>query len=133
MAESWDPRAGASPPPPGSMHMKASQLKTVTVPGVGGSSRRPPSAIAVAMDDRPMRVMLDNVGAVPVRLSFAQSALGSTTAEGTDHYVLTTSAQGRVFILAPKQSLYAAAIGADGRVSVHTSDALPYDATTVPA
>lgn len=104
--------------------MEASQLKTVTVPGVGPNSQ----AILVAnATDRPMRVLVDNVGANPMRIAFSSSSLANATSDGADHYQLSP-AQFRYFVLAPKQRLFAIAIGATGRLSIHTSEALPFDA-----
>lgn len=103
--------------------MNQSLVRTVTVPGVPTGN---PAQLAVAMPDRPMRVLVDNVGAVGVRLSFTSSALGGVTAEAVDHYQLQVT-KSQVFILAPGQKLFAVGIGATGAVSIHTSDALPFD------
>ncbi len=106
------------------MQMNDSQTRTITVPGTPTNN---PAAIAVAMTDRPMRVLVANVGATVLRIAFSSSALGQTTAEGVDHFQLNPNVGGLYVVLAPKQRLYAVSIGAVGRVSVHTSDAMPYD------
>ena len=95
----------------------------MTVPGTGLNSR---AALVVQATDRPMRVMVDNVGPNPLRLAFASGSVASFTADGADHYQLGTG-QNRVFVLAPQQRFYAVAIGATGQLSVATSDALPLD------
>lgn len=106
------------------MKMAESQVFTITIPGAPTSL---PATVAQAMDDRPMRVMVDNVGGVPIRLAFTSSQLGQTTAEAANHYRLVVGAS-RIFILAPKQRMYAVAAGAVGEMSVSTSDALPFEA-----
>lgn len=124
MANPWDPRGGP-PPAPGEQHMSESTWKTVSVPGIPAGAAGPAN-VAAAMFDRPMRVLADNVGPVPIRVAGTASALGNTVAQGTDHYVLLPGAH-RVFVLAPKQKLFAVAVGNGGQLSVHTSDALPFD------
>lgn len=123
MANPWDPRVpgGAS----GSDAMQPSTWRTISVPGVPAPS---PSNLAMAMDDRPMRVLVDNVGPVPLRIAGTATALAGSAAAATDHYVMLPGAH-RVFVLAPKQRMFAVAIGAGGLASVHASDALPYDTT----
>jgi hypothetical protein len=107
------------------MKMADSQLRTITIPGTPTNN---PAVIAMAMFDRPMRVMVDNTGGVPCRIAFSSSSLGGVTSEGVDHFRLAAGAGGRVFILAPKQRLYAVAAGATGELAVATSDALPFEA-----
>jgi hypothetical protein len=110
------------------MKMENSQVRTITVPGIPTNS---PAAIAIAKDDRPMRVLVDNVGATPMRLSFTSSGLGNVAAQGVDHFDLLVGAS-RVYVLAPGQRFYAVSIGADGRLSVFTSDALPFNVEGAP-
>ena len=105
------------------MKMNESQLRTMTIPGTPTTQ---PPAIAIAMPDRPMRVLVDNVGATTIRLGFSAGGLGGTASTGGDFQLLT--GRDRVLILAPGQRLYAASLGAIGSLSIATSDALPYDA-----
>jgi hypothetical protein len=100
--------------------MNDSQARTITVPGTPTGN---PAAIAVAMTDRAMRVLVSNVGATALRIAFSSSSLGQTTAEGVDHFQINPGpSDGFYFLLAPKQRLYAVSIGSVGRVSVHMSD-----------
>jgi hypothetical protein len=105
------------------MEMNDSQVRTMTIPGV--PTQNPP-AVATAMRDRPMRVVVENVGPTAIRLAFSSSSLGATTSEGVDHFLLL-SGRAQVLVLAPKQRLYAVSVGATGSLSVATSDALPFD------
>lgn len=102
--------------------MHESEVKTVTVPGVPTNS---PAMIAVAAEV-PIRVVVSNVGGVPVRLSYASSSLGGITSEASSHFRLIAN-NDVVLVLAPKQRLYAVGVGAVGVLSVATSDALPLD------
>lgn len=103
--------------------MNQSLVRTVTVPGVPTNN---PAQVAVAMFDRPMRVVVDNVGAVAIRLAFASASLGGATAEAVDHYQLQVG-RSQVFVLSPGQKMFAVGVGATGLLSIHTSDALPFD------
>ncbi len=106
----------------GLLQMAESQARTVNVPGIPTTQ---PATLAVALSDRAMRVMVDNIGAVPIRVSFATASLSGLVSAGSDHYTILVG-QSRVFILSPNQRLYASAVGAIGTMSVHTSDALPF-------
>lgn len=112
------------------MKMNDSQCRTMTVPGTPTQN---PSAIAIAMTDRPMRVLVTNVGPTELRVAFSSSSLGTATADGVDHFQMNANSQPLYFVLAPKQRLYAVSVGATGRASIHTSDALPWDVEELPS
>lgn len=107
--------------------MKASRFKTYDVPQVSGSVATPtPATIAVA-GRVPLRVVVRNVSAVgsPVFLSAEQGSV-SDFPPSSDSYELPPGMVD-TFVLAPEMRIYASAGGANCRVSVATSDALPVD------
>lgn len=104
-----------------SADMQPSLINTITVPGVPTETS---STLATATYDRPRRALVRNSGTVPLRLFF-DSANGNDVAS-SGIYILPAG-QSDTFILAPKQSLYAVAVGATGLASVHSSDALPFE------
>lgn len=109
------------------MQMNPSRAYSITIPGTPTNN---PAQIAIAQADRPMRAVVLNVGGAPVRIAFNSSALGGITSDGVDHFLLLAG-KDITFSLAPKDTLYAVGVGATGSISVHTSDALPFN-TPVP-
>lgn len=99
--------------------IEESKFKTYTVPGV--QTGVDPILVAYATD-RTMRVIVDNVGATVLRFATSSSSLEGGSSAGSDHYQLNGN-QSRVYVLAPKQRLFAVSVGGTGQVSIHTSDA----------
>lgn len=101
--------------------MRPSTLKTVTIPGSGTDA---PAAIAVAAD-LPMRVLIRNVGPTLVFLAHqATSIQGATGFAASEVYQLPTNTS-EVFVLAPKQGIYAVSQGVGGLLSFASSEAVP--------
>lgn len=101
------------------VNMNNSRVDTIQVPSLGATN---PATILIATMV-PMRLMIRNVGTNVVFLAHSSSELsqiGSTA--GT--YQLSVGAAD-VFVLAPKQGMWATAAGLGGTVSVAISEAMP--------
>ena len=103
--------------------MTPSQLETYTLPSVGPGTA--PNAIAHATST-PMRVVVRNVGPVVLFLGIASADVAGAGTPTSKSYQLPVGASD-VFVLAPRQAIYASAAGPGSRVSVATSEALPID------
>jgi len=102
--------------------MTPSTLQTMQTPATGGAS---PATVAKA-GDVPLRVYISNVGGAVVVVSFSASNLNTTAATTSCFRILQN--RDATFVLAPRQSLFAASAGMAGMVSVAVSEALPIDA-----
>jgi hypothetical protein len=101
--------------------MRDSLFKTATLPtAVAGSD---PLSIANGTDV-PRRVLVRNVSAALVFLAGASQDIVGPGGVGANAYRLAPG-EADVFVLAPKQQLFAAALGVGAIVSVASSDALP--------
>ncbi len=101
--------------------MNPSTMKTVTVPGAGTNA---PATLTVAAG-LPMRVAIRNVG--PSTLFFAHQASslqGPATFSAVEVFQVVAG-NAEVFVLAPRQGLYAVSQGAGGQVSFAASEAVP--------
>jgi hypothetical protein len=95
-----------------------SQLNTVTLPPIGSNN---PATLAYATD-KPFRVVVRNVGAVPVVLAHDAGTLENAPAVANT-FLLPTGAS-EVFVLAPKQGIFAAGVGGGGMISIAISEAI---------
>jgi|SRR5882672_3655930 len=75
--------------------------------------------------DKPMRVMVRNVGGNLVYIAHDANDVSQVNSTG-GVYQLPPGASD-VFVLAPRQSLFAAANGGAGSVSIAASEAVPVD------
>lgn len=82
-----------------------------------------PSCIANGTDV-PVRVLIRNDGGVIVFLAPNSEVLTGASAPGSQMWPLDPNDE-EVFILAPRQSLYAIAAGVGGRIKMSVSEALP--------
>ncbi len=108
--------------------MQDAKLNTINVPFASAGEGAPtytPSLIVQA-GKVPLRVMLRNISeAVDFRLAFDAATLQDLPGSaGT--YVLPAGFSD-VFVLAPRQSMYAIGNGTGGQLSIAYSEALPFD------
>jgi hypothetical protein len=101
--------------------VRNSKVSTVQVPASGSEN---PAQIYVA-DKIPMRVVVRNTGGVPVYIAHEPDALTNTGTGGVQATFQLPADRSEVFVLAPKQGIYAAAFGAGGQVSYAVSEAIP--------
>lgn len=99
--------------------MRQSKVNTVTVPGIG---QKNPATLYIA-DHVPMRVVVRNVGGSTIVLAHESPVL--TMAQVIAGAYRLPPGQEDVFVLAPKQGLYAASAGNNGQVSYAASEAVP--------
>lgn len=104
--------------------MQGTHIDTILIPVIGASNT--PGPIAKA-SNLPIRVLVENTSAALVFLSTDVENLSSTSTGPTTGTYRLPSNVSRVFVLAPKQSLYAITAGAGAYVSVAISEALPID------
>ncbi len=100
--------------------MKDSRIFQMECPAFG--TAQPATITKVPEKEVPARVMVDNIGSVPVFITHNSSAL--TEGNIATSYNLPVNGS-RVFVVAPGQGLYAAGQGATGRVCGAISDSLP--------
>ncbi len=115
--------------------MNDSKLKTVDVPNVetftpgggdGSTVGTPIPSLGFQSTTVALRVMLRNVS-LGVTIVIAHTAeVLQTLPVGSESYELPPGACD-IVVLAPTQKLYAIALGAGGRLSVASSEALPFD------
>lgn len=110
-----------APPPASSIDMKPTMFNTIVLPGAGANTR--PICIAKATTV-PIRVVVDNLSAVTVLLGGTSGDVYAGSGPGTAVYRLSHD-EVRTFVLAPKQSLFAAGAGAMANISVAISEAYP--------
>jgi hypothetical protein len=94
-----------------------SKTNTVNVPAVGSN----PATLYYAAN-KPMRLLVRNTGAVLIFISHDSNSL--TTANTADTFELPPGSS-EVFILMPRQGLFAGASGVGGFASIAASEALP--------
>lgn len=104
--------------------MNPSRLGIVTIPALGTSAtQRGVPALFVATPI-PMRMLIRNIGPCSILLAHSANELQVTPAmAGCFELPVGTS---EAFVLAPKQGIYAIALGAGGLVSYAASDAIPF-------
>lgn len=79
-----------------------------------------------APDDAEIRLFIRNTGAVDVLLAYDSSVLnGAIVSQGASDRFPLLVGQDVVFILAPRQYVFAVAIGTGGQLAYHASPALP--------
>jgi hypothetical protein len=103
--------------------MMQSTFQTIQTPATG----TPNSSTLAKAGTVPLRVYVDNIGAAIVALSFASENL-ATIAASTSCFRLAVTRNVTV-VLAPKQTLFGASLGAPGLVSIAVSEALPVETT----
>lgn len=101
--------------------MQPTIVKTYALPQV---LERDPASVAYATRV-PVRVVVKNVGGAAVFVGFASGDVQSPDGVGTDVWIVNPS-ESDVFVLAPKQTMYASSAGPNGRVTVQVSEAFPY-------
>lgn len=99
--------------------MQQSLLNTITVPAAGTDN---PATIVIA-SNMPMRAVVRNVG--PNVVLVAHTALEIQSVGATTGVFRVLAGSEEVFVLAPRQGLYAVANGAAGLISVALSQAIP--------
>lgn len=103
--------------------MQNSSCETLTVAASGGTAASTPTTLAKA-GPVPLRVAVNNVGVALCLLAFTTTDLSPTPSTAVYRLPATRDV---VFILAPRQSLYALAVGNGGLLSTTISEALPRD------
>lgn len=101
--------------------MENSLARTITVPP-GGQAATPTAVATAALV--PIRAVVRNVGGTALALGFASTDLVNIEGATSSSFRLPAGASD-IFILAPKQILYAVGVGLGGLISVSTSEALP--------
>ena len=99
--------------------MQPSIVQTLTIPVIGNNN---PSRLWQA-GGIPARVLIRNTGGNPVLLAHDSADLAQLNSTGAT-YTLPPG-QSDVIVLAPRQSLFAAAFGGGGQASVAVSEAIP--------
>lgn len=102
-----------------------STFSTIEVPALPATTDQI-GAVVAAPDGKWLRIILQNVGAVPILLGYSPSSL--TAGGGAGNFLLGAGTQPITIVLAPRQTLYAAAGGAPGRLAYGASEALPISA-----
>jgi hypothetical protein len=95
-------------------------MNTVAVPISGFKD---PATLYVATVN-PLRIVVRNVGPALVFLAFSPSDLVEASAGLAGQFQLPSD-RSEVFVLAPKQGIYAVSLGGDGVVSISVSEAFP--------
>lgn len=101
--------------------MRNSKVSTVDVPAAGSQN---PAQIYVA-DKIPMRVVIRNTGGVPIYIAHEPEALTAAGTSGVQATFQLPVDRSEVFVLAPKQGIYAAGFGGGGQASYAVSEAIP--------
>lgn len=102
--------------------MQQTLFETFSVPGAA-TSQTDPFVIARGTEV-PVRVMVKNVGPVPLFLAGADQDVVTEEGPSSKTFQLDAS-ESEVFVLAPEQNMYAVGATDGGRVSVTISEALP--------
>lgn len=99
--------------------MRESKVNTLNVPQVGSTN---PATLFYA-DKVPMRVVVRNVGGALLLIAHDSNTLqqGAIVANA----FRLPSGDSEVFVLAPKQGIFAASAGAGGQASIAVSEAIP--------
>lgn len=104
--------------------MQDSRFETFTIGPFGTNAV--PNTVAHAADV-PMRVVVKNVGPVPIFLGTASADVaGDTNGPTTNTYQLPVG-DTDTFVIAPRQRLYASASAVGGIVCVALSEAIPVE------
>ena len=101
--------------------MQSSHVRTIPVPA-GGAGATPTAAAFAAKV--PIRVSVRNVGGAVLVFGYSSSDVVGEGGPTSSVYRLPLGAS-EIFVLAPKQTLYAVGVGAGGVVSVSVSEAIP--------
>lgn len=99
--------------------MTPSQLNSLVVPTAG--SQAPATLFKAA--DVPLRVLVRNLGPNTALLAHDVGTLSNAPVYANTFRLPVNMSE--VFVLAPKQGLYAVAVGTAGQLSVAVSEALP--------
>lgn len=99
--------------------MQDSTFQTFSVPGASTAATIP-LTIARGPSDSAVRVVVKNVGAVPIFLAGASADAVSPEGPSSNTFQLDP-ALSEVFVLAARQLMYAVGSVPGGRVSVHVS------------
>lgn len=100
--------------------MRNSITQTVTVNQIAEGSN--PSRLIQA-SDVPMRVVVRNTGGTTLLIAHESNQVANTNSLGDVFQI--PNGQEDVFVLAPKQSLFAASVGGGGQASIAASEAMP--------
>jgi len=107
------------------MAMEPTRFYTISLPQANANNA--PAVITTATSV-PLRVLVRNRGPVPCFIAGSSSDLqvagGAVSAVYTIPSGLTDT-----FVIAPRQTLYAAGVGAGGEICVSVSEAYPAEAT----
>lgn len=101
------------------IEMQPSVVNTITVPATGTNN---PATLVIATTV-PMRCVVRNVG--PNTVFVAHTSLEVQSTGTTTGIFRIFAGNEEVFVLAPRQGLYAVASAADGLVSIALSQAIP--------
>ena len=102
--------------------MQGTNLNTISVPAVGTIN----PATIINAGQVPLRLLIRNIGPVLLFLGTDTESLASPGGPSTGVYRLPAG-ETDVFVLAPKQGMYAVASGIGGLVTTASSEALPID------
>lgn len=107
--------------------IEGSILKTMTVTSISATDGVAAPTLVCQCGKTPQRVLVRNnsLGGT-VLLAFDSAPLQNAPAASSDLYELPAG-QSDIFVLFPKQKLFAASPAANPRISVAISDALPID------
>jgi len=100
--------------------VQPSIVQTLSVPSVGAGGN--PSRLIQAAKT-PLRVLVRNTGGTVIFIAHDVSDLSNINAVGAAYQL--PAGQSDVFVVAPGQSIIAAAQGAGGQVSIAVSEAIP--------
>lgn len=101
------------------INMNNSRIDTIQVPSLGTSN---PATLAVATLV-PMRLMIRNIGTTVVFLAHNSTELAQVGFTAGTYQLPPGGAD--IFVLAPRQGMWATATGLGGTVSIALSEAMP--------
>jgi hypothetical protein len=101
--------------------VRNSKVNTVSVPIAGSVA---PATLYVA-DKSPLRLLVRNSGGTPVFLAHEADTLVNIGSSGVLGTFQLPAGDSEVFILAPKQGMYATAFGNGGELTIAISEAIP--------
>ena len=96
-------------------------VNTINIPAAG----TPEPAPLYKAADRPMRLLVRNVGGPPLFLAYDPATLQNNAAAGLNGTFTLPADRSEVFVLAPRQGMYATADGGGGTASIAVSEAFP--------
>jgi hypothetical protein len=99
--------------------MHPSSVKTLSVPAIGA----PNPALLGQAGTNPMRLAVRNTGGTPIVIAHDVASL-SNLSQLSDVYQLPVGGT-EVFVLAPRQQIFAACNGGGGFISIAVSEAYP--------